>query len=153
VLSAVATQRHSGMLQAPESIPQTLGAGNIGAGKRFSYRYHFQHDMQKENNPMAIPKRQIIVCQSFRAAGGDPKGLCHKQTDGFLQYIDEEILDRGMDCLVTATTCLKQCESGPIMVVHPENWWFKGVDSTAAIDAILDGIEDGEPPADYLIAS
>ena len=100
---------------------------------------------------MAIPKRQILVCQSFRASGGDPKGLCHKQTDGFLQYIDEEILDRGLDCLVTATTCLKQCEQGPIMVIHPENWWFKGVNSTEVIDAILDGLEDGEPPAEFLI--
>jgi (2Fe-2S) ferredoxin len=112
---------------------------------------NFFINMKKERK-MAIPDRQILVCQSFRVAG-DKKGLCHKQTDGFLQYLEEEILDRGLDCLVTATTCLKQCESGPIMVVQPENWWFKGVSSTEAIDAILDGIEDGEPAAEYLIAS
>ena len=99
---------------------------------------------------MATPERMIICCQSFRTKG-DPKGICHKQTDGFLQYIEEEILDRGLDALVVATTCLKQCESGPIMVVQPENWWFKGVDSEGAIDAILDGLEDGEPCADYLL--
>ncbi|AMK10979.1 MAG: ferredoxin [Pseudodesulfovibrio sp.] len=98
---------------------------------------------------MAIPARMIICCQSFRAAG-DPKGICNKQTDGFLQYIEEEILDRGMDALVVGSTCLKQCESGPIMVIQPENWWFKGVDSEEAIDAILDGLEDGEPCAEYL---
>ena len=101
---------------------------------------------------MAIAERQILVCQSFRAAG-DKKGICHKDTDGFLQYLEEEILDRGLDCLVTATTCLKQCDSGPIMVVQPENWWFRGVDSEEAIDAILDGLEDGEPTAEYLIAA
>jgi (2Fe-2S) ferredoxin len=100
---------------------------------------------------MATPERVIMVCQSFRA-GGDPKGICHKQTDGFLQYLEEEIIDRGLDCLVTATSCLKQCEQGPIMVVMPENWWFKGVDSEDAIDSVLDSIEDGEPAADYLIA-
>ena len=99
---------------------------------------------------MATPARMIICCQSFRAKG-DPKGVCHKQTDGFLQYIEEEILDRGLDALVVASTCLKQCESGPIMVVQPENWWFKGVDSEGAIDAILDGLEDGEPCAEYLL--
>ena len=99
---------------------------------------------------MATPERQILVCQSFRAQGG-PKGICHKQTDGFLQYIEEEILDRGLDMQVVATGCLKQCETGPIMVVQPDNWWFKAVDSEAAIDAILDGIEDGEPAADHLI--
>jgi (2Fe-2S) ferredoxin len=38
------------------------------------------------------------------------------------------------------------------MVVQPDNWWFKGVASEAAIDAILDGIEAGEPAAEYLIA-
>ncbi|MFV0348556.1 MAG: (2Fe-2S) ferredoxin domain-containing protein [Halodesulfovibrio sp.] len=100
---------------------------------------------------MATPERMIICCQSFRAAG-DPKGICHKQTEGFLQYIEEEVLDRGLDALVVATTCLKQCESGPILVVQPDNWWFKGVDSEAAIDAILDALEEGEPCADYLAA-
>ncbi|MFV0348857.1 MAG: (2Fe-2S) ferredoxin domain-containing protein, partial [Halodesulfovibrio sp.] len=67
-------------------------------------------------------------------------------------YIEEEVLDRGLDALVVATTCLKQCESGPILVVQPDNWWFKGVDSEAAIDAILDALEEGEPCADYLAA-
>ncbi len=99
---------------------------------------------------MALPERQILLCQSFRSKG-DPKGICHKQTDGFLQYIEEEILDRGLDIQIVATGCLKQCEAGPIMVIQPDNLWFKGIDSEGAIDAVLDGLEDGEPPADYLI--
>ncbi len=99
---------------------------------------------------MATPERQVLLCQSFRVKG-DRKGICHKQTDGFLQYIEEEILDRGLDMQVVATGCLKQCESGPIMVVQPDNWWFKGIDSEAAIDAVLDALEDGAPPAEYLI--
>jgi hypothetical protein len=37
------------------------------------------------------------------------------------------------------------------MVIQPENWWFKGIDSEEAIDAILDGLEDGTPAQDYLI--
>ena len=52
---------------------------------------------------------------------------------------------------IVATGCLKQCESGPVMVIQPENWWFKGIDSEEAIDAVLDGLEDGEPASDYLI--
>ena len=99
---------------------------------------------------MAITERQILLCQSFRANGGK-KGICHKGTDGFLQYIEEEVIDRGLDCLVSATTCLKQCEKGPIMVIQPENWWFKEVNSEEVINDILDGLEDGEPPADYLM--
>ncbi len=101
---------------------------------------------------MAIPEKSILLCQSFRVSG-EPKGICHKQTDGFAQYIEEEILDRGLDMQIITTGCLKQCEQGPIMVVQPDNWWFKGVDSEDAIDAILDGVEDGEPPEEYLIAS
>ncbi len=99
---------------------------------------------------MALPERQILLCQSFRSKG-DPKGICHKQTDGFLQYIEEEILDRGLDMQIVATGCLKQCEAGPIMVIQPDNLWFKGVDSESAIDAVLDGLEDGTPPDEYLI--
>ncbi len=109
------------------------------------------HITFKKDYIMATPEKQILVCQSFRLKG-DPKGICHKQTDGFLQYIEEEILDRGLDMQVVATGCLKQCESGPVMVVQPENWWFKGVDSEEAIDTILDSIEDGEPAAEYLIS-
>lgn len=101
---------------------------------------------------MALPERQIMLCQSFRV-NGDPKGICHKQTDGLLPYIEEEILDRGLDMQIVATGCLKQCESGPIMVVQPENWWFKGIDSEDAIDSVLDGVEDGTPPAELLIQS
>ncbi len=99
---------------------------------------------------MATPEKQIIVCQSFRASG-DKKGICHKQTEGFLQYIEEEIIDRGLDCMVTATTCLKFCDNGPIMVVQPENWWFGRVDSEEAIDTIMDGLEDGEAASEYLL--
>lgn len=99
---------------------------------------------------MAVPEKMILVCQSFRA-GGDSKGICHKQTDGLVQYIEEEILDRGLDMQIATTGCLKQCESGPIMVVQPDNWWFKGVDSEEAVDAILDGVEDGDPAEEYLL--
>ena len=99
---------------------------------------------------MALPEKQILLCQSFRV-NGEQKGICHKQTEGFAQYIEEEILDRGLDMQIITTGCLKQCESGPIMVIQPDNLWFKNMSSEDAIDAVLDGIEDGTPPAEYLI--
>ena len=99
---------------------------------------------------MNVPERVILVCQSFRS-GGEPKGICHKQTEGFLQYIEEEIIDRGLDCLVSATGCLKMCDSGPVLVIQPDNWWFGKVDSQEAIDAILDGLEDGLPAQEQLL--
>lgn len=100
---------------------------------------------------MATPEKMILVCRSFRVAG-EAKGICHKNSDGLLQYIEEEIIDRGLDCLVAGTTCLKQCDSGPVLVIMPENWWFKGVDSEEVVDEILDGLEAGEPAADYLLS-
>lgn len=100
---------------------------------------------------MALPEKTILLCQSFRL-NGDKKGICHKQTNGFAQYIEEEILDRGLDMQIITTGCLKQCEAGPIMVIQPDNLWFKSIDSEEAIDAVLDGFEDGEPPAEYLIS-
>ena len=100
---------------------------------------------------LALPEKQLFVCQSFRV-GGEQKGFCHRQTDGFLQYLEEELIDRGLDIQIVATGCMKQCESGPIMVLQPDNLWFKGVNSEEAIDAILDGIEDGEPAEDYLLS-
>ncbi len=99
---------------------------------------------------MATAERQILVCQSFRLSGAK-KGICHKGTDGFMQYLEEEVIDRGLDCLISATTCLKQCEKGPIMVIQPENWWFKEVKSEEIIDEILDGLENGVPPTAHLL--
>lgn len=99
---------------------------------------------------MALPQRQLLLCQSFRV-NGEPKGLCHKQTDGFLAYIEEEIIDRGLDIQVTATGCLKQCEAGPVMVLQPDNRWFKTINTIEAIDQVLDGIESGELPDEFLL--
>ena len=73
------------------------------------------------------------------------------KTDGLLQYMEEEILDRGMDCLITPTGCMKQCEDGPIVVVQPKDWWFKNIDSEEAVDAVLDSIEDGEKAEEYAL--
>jgi (2Fe-2S) ferredoxin len=36
-------------------------------------------------------------------------------------------------------------------VVQPDNWWYRGVSSTAVLDAILDALEEGEPAQEYLI--
>jgi NADH:ubiquinone oxidoreductase subunit E len=70
---------------------------------------------------MKKPDHMILVCASFRVAG-DPKGVCNKKgSTGLLQYMEEEILDRGLDCLILTTGCMKQCDDGPVMIVQPEN--------------------------------
>jgi (2Fe-2S) ferredoxin len=100
---------------------------------------------------MEKPTHHVLLCASFRVAG-DPKGICHKKgSTGLLQYIEEEVLDRGLDVLLSTTGCLKQCEKGPVMVVYPQNTWYGGVESEAVIDEILDAIENGGTADSYLL--
>lgn len=101
---------------------------------------------------MKKPEYHILVCNSYRVAG-DCKGVCNKKgAADLLQYITEEAADRGLDVAVSSTACLNVCEKGPIMVVHPNNDWYGGVESTDVVDEILDAIEEGEPCEKYLIS-
>lgn len=75
---------------------------------------------------------------------GDPKGMCrNKEAVSLIQYLEEELADRGMDeVLVSNTGCLKLCDRGPIMVIYPEGYWYGNINQSA-IDEILDALEDG----------
>ena len=62
---------------------------------------------------MEKPTYHILVCNSFRV-GGDPRGVCNrKDATDLLQLLENEVVDRGIDALVSSTGCLKQCEQGP----------------------------------------
>jgi (2Fe-2S) ferredoxin len=99
---------------------------------------------------MDKPDYHIFVCNSFRMSG-EPQGICNKKGGpSLMQYIEEEILDRGLDAMVSATGCLKVCDRGPAIVIYPQNYWYGNVDENA-IDAILDALEDGEACEKYLI--
>jgi (2Fe-2S) ferredoxin len=102
---------------------------------------------------MEKPGKHIFVCASFRA-NGEPQGICHKKLDGSLvQYLQEELMDRGLtDVFVTTTSCLKVCDRGPAMVIYPDNTWYGGVETEEDIDAILDSLEEGEENEKYVIA-
>ncbi|THB79610.1 MAG: (2Fe-2S) ferredoxin domain-containing protein [Desulfobacteraceae bacterium] len=101
---------------------------------------------------MEKPKKHILVCASFRPSG-EPKGKCHRKGAlDFLPYIENEIIDRGLDgVIVSSTCCLKMCDDGPVMVVYPDNLWYGNVDSEEAIDDILDAIEDGVVAEEYAL--
>ena len=92
---------------------------------------------------MKKPDHHIFLCASYRVSG-EPKGICHKKGSvELLQYIEEEIVDRGIDnVLVSSTGCLKQCDNGPVMVIYPDNIWIKEVNSEEVVDDILDALED-----------
>jgi (2Fe-2S) ferredoxin len=91
---------------------------------------------------MEKPQYHIFVCASFRA-DGDPKGVCHKKGSvSLLPYIENEILDRGLDAQITSTGCMKACDHGPVMVIQPAGHWYGGVDSEDTVDEILDALEN-----------
>ena len=76
--------------------------------------------------------------------------MCHKkQSSSILQHLTLEAQDRGLDgVMISSTGCMNVCESGPVMVVYPENVWYKGATVETA-DAVLDSLEEGKalPPA------
>lgn len=100
---------------------------------------------------MKKPEYHILVCNSYRVAG-DAQGFCNKNGAGdLIQYIQEECVDRGIDVAVSSTACLNVCSQGPVMVIHPNNWWYGGINEER-IDEILDALEEGNAVEDYLIA-
>ena len=100
---------------------------------------------------MDKPSCHIFVCASFRA-DGEPKGVCNKKGSvDLLPYIENEILDRGMDAQITSTGCMKACDHGPVLLVYPQGHWYGKVESEDIVDEILDAIEDGTTADSYLI--
>ncbi|MBN2510376.1 MAG: (2Fe-2S) ferredoxin domain-containing protein [Spirochaetales bacterium] len=97
--------------------------------------------------------KHIFVCASFRA-NGSPQGTCDKKGGpALVQYLQEELSDRGLDdVLVSTTSCLKVCDRGPAMVIYPDATWYGGIESEDDIDAILDCLEKGEVDQDHLIS-
>ena len=41
------------------------------------------------------------------------------------------------------------CDEGPVMVIYPDNIWYGRVETEAAIDDILDSLEDGRIVEEY----
>ncbi|MBN1647265.1 MAG: (2Fe-2S) ferredoxin domain-containing protein [Spirochaetales bacterium] len=101
---------------------------------------------------MEKPGRHIFLCGSFRA-NGEAQGICsRKGGPALVQYLQEELADRGMDdVFVSTTSCLKICDRGPAMVIYPDNTWYGGIESEEDIDEILDSLEKNEENEEYLL--
>ncbi len=100
---------------------------------------------------MKKPEVHFLVCNSFRMSG-EPQGVCHKKgAVDLLGYLENEIIDRGLNAQVSSTSCLKMCEHGPAMVIYPAGWWYQDVDMKK-LEAILDALEQGRPVPELLAA-
>ena len=100
---------------------------------------------------MTKPTHHIFVCGSFRATGA--QGVCHKKESAqLLQYLEQEASDRGLEgVMVSSTGCLKVCDHGPVVIVQPQNVWYKAVNEEVA-DAILDAIENNTVAGEHVLA-
>ena len=99
---------------------------------------------------MNKPEVHFLVCNSFRLTG-EPQGVCNKKdATSLMQALEEGILERGLDGMVSSTSCLKVCEKGPIVVVYPQGWWYKEMDEDK-IEEILDALEEGNAVEEYLM--
>ncbi len=100
---------------------------------------------------MKKPDYHILMCASFR--GLEAKGKCiKKESMQLINYIEEELQDRGLNAMVSSTGCLKLCEEGPIMVVYPRGDWYKNVSDESTVDEILDALEEGTVAKAHLLA-
>ncbi len=100
---------------------------------------------------MTKPTHHIFVCGSFRATGA--QGVCHKKASAqLLQYFEQEAGDRGLDgVMVSSTGCMKVCDNGPVVIVYPQNVWYKQVNEEVA-DKILDAIENDTVAEEHVLA-
>jgi (2Fe-2S) ferredoxin len=99
---------------------------------------------------MHKPKYHFFLCNSFRV-NGDPQGSCNRKgAPDLLQYLQSEIADRGLDAIVSTTSCLNVCEKGPILVIYPDEWWYFDL-TEEKVDQILDALATGESVAELLM--
>ena len=99
---------------------------------------------------MQKPEYHILICNSFRL-NGQPQGVCNKkEAASLLQYLENEIVDRGLDVMISSTGCLKLCEQGPVMVIYPAGWWYGQV-TEGKIDEILDALEEATAIEEFLL--
>jgi (2Fe-2S) ferredoxin len=100
---------------------------------------------------MNKPEHHIFVCASFR--GTEAKGKCiKKESLQLIPYLQEQLVDRGINGMVTSTGCMNLCEEGPVMIIYPQAYWYKGIEGEDAVDEILDALENGQPAEKYLLA-
>jgi (2Fe-2S) ferredoxin len=100
---------------------------------------------------MQKPDYHILICASFR--GAEAKGKCIKKDSlQLIPHLEEEIADRGLNAMVSTTGCLNLCEEGPVMIIYPQGYWYRGVTSEDVVNEILDALENGGPAEKYLLA-
>lgn len=97
-------------------------------------------------NVMQKPKYHVFICTSCRV-NGQQKGYCFsKDSVQIVQTFMEEIDNRNLsaEVLITNTGCFGICNSGPVVVVYPENIWYKEVTVEDVAEIVESHFENGK---------
>jgi (2Fe-2S) ferredoxin len=102
---------------------------------------------------MQKPKVHVFICTSSRI-NGQQKGYCHQKegvriVEALMEGIEENDLTE--EVMVTNTGCFGICSQGPIMVVYPENVWYKEVSVQDVTEIIESHFVKGIPVERLLI--
>jgi (2Fe-2S) ferredoxin len=89
-----------------------------------------------------VTRRHLFVCTNARASGKPACGLGGGAA--LLAAVQNLLIARGSDALVTACGCLGPCFDGPNAVVYPDGVWY-GHLTEADAPAIVAHLLDGEP--------
>lgn len=95
---------------------------------------------------MMKPAHHIFVCTSSRP-GVPQKGFCHNKAgmDVLMKFMEEiEERELGGDVFVTNTGCFGICEQGPVVVVYPDNVWYRSVSPDDVTEILDQHIESGK---------
>lgn len=78
---------------------------------------------------MAKPEKMILICGKQRPPG-HPRGCCtDKGSRDLLMAMNEALDEKNLlgRVTLTSTGCLGPCALGPVVVVQPDNVWYKEV--------------------------
>jgi (2Fe-2S) ferredoxin len=90
-----------------------------------------------------LPEIHVLVCTNERPAG-NPKGSCGERGSvAVFDALKQEAARLGVAgrVLVNRTNCLKPCEFGPTVVVHPRGDWYGGIRPEDAPEILARALE------------
>ncbi|MDI6104764.1 CbiX/SirB N-terminal domain-containing protein [Actinoplanes sp. NEAU-A12] len=88
-------------------------------------------------------RRHVLVCRGPRCTAYGAGDVAAALGDRLAEHrLGDD------DVLVTATGCLFPCNLGPLVVVHPDDTWYTGVDPHTAVRIADEHLRDGRPVDD-----
>lgn len=101
---------------------------------------------------MGFYTKHVFCCTNERPAGHE-RGCCKSKDSEKLQnYMKTRMKEMGLkDMRINKAGCLDRCELGPVIVVYPDEVWYR-VTTPADVDEILEShLKNGMPVARLML--